>query len=1014
MKTTKKKKCLELLFLFAAIFILTPTLKAQEIIVTGRVTAASTGKTLPGVNITLKNAVGGTATGLNGEFKIKVPDENTVLVFSFIGFKTKEIKVGNQRYLEVQLLDNIDSLSELVVVGYGTKRRSEVTSAISSISAEDIGKQTTTNISQAMQGRIAGVNITQNSGAPGSGISVNVRGMGTIGNSSPLYVIDGIPGGNINSINPQNVKSIEILKDASAAAIYGANGANGVVLITTKGGRIGEAQINFGITYGVQQLSNKMDMLNAEQYARMQNEARAASGLETYWDDPSSLGEGTDWQDALARNAAVQKYNMSVSGGTESLQYFVSGGYYDQEGVLIGSGFDRASIRINADYQISDIVKIGNRLSLARTNQASIPEDYPFASDNRIVGALQMSPTVPVYRNGSFAGPRGDFEGNSQGPNPVGLATINTVSNEVSNVLNRSYIEINPIQNLMIKSELGIDYTDGDYKEFNPTYDWGITSNSIAQLYRGRSKSFGWTSQTTITYQNTYKQAHDFNLLAGFSVSESRYESIDASAQGFINENVTVLSAASQINSLSEYIEEQAMVGYFGRLNYSYKNKYLVTANIRMDGSSKFGSENRYGIFPSFSVGWRISEEEFLSDLDFLTDLKLRASWGQAGNSQIGNYNYATRLNLSQYYVFGNEQDIVPGVAPISVPNIDVRWETTTQTNIGLDLAMFEDRINFTADYYIKNTTDMLIPVPIPGSSGIAEAPYQNAGKVLNKGLELSLSYQNTIGDFYYNVGGNFATVKNKVLDLGSGLPIPSPILYRESVRLTRTEEGRSIGEFYGYKTNGLFQNQEDINNHASQPGAEPGDIRFVDINNDGMISDADRTYLGSPIPDFQFGFNASASYKNFDISLLISGVYGNKLMNTMGYRLLNGSFIGNKMAAVLNRWTGPGTSNEMPRLTWNDPNNNARISDRYVEDGSYMRLKTIQIGYNLSSDLLEKVGARSVRIYASGRNLFTLTNYSGLDPELGKVNNNNLNNGIDMGNYPVPRSFFLGLNIGF
>ncbi|HET6528677.1 MAG TPA: SusC/RagA family TonB-linked outer membrane protein, partial [Balneolaceae bacterium] len=482
---------------------------------------------------------------------------------------------------------------------------------------------------------------------------------------------------------------------------------------------------------------------------------------------------------------------------------------------------------------------------------------------------------------------------------------------------------------------------------------------------------------------------------------------------GFINENVTVLSAASQINSLSEFIEEQAMVSYFGRLSYSYKDKYLFTGNIRMDGSSKFGAENRYGVFPSFSVGWRISEEKFLSDLDFITDLKLRASWGQAGNSQIGNYNYATRLSLSQYYVFGNEQSVVSGVAPVSVPNTNIKWETTTQTNIGLDLAMFEGRVNFTADYYIKTTSDMLVPIPVPGSSGITQAPYQNAGKVENRGLELALSYQNSIGDFYYNIGGNFATVKNTVLDLGGGLPIPSPILYRESVRLTRTEEGRSIGEFYGYKTDGLFQNQQDIDNHAFQSGAEPGDIRFVDVNGDGVINDNDRTYLGSPIPDFQFGFNASASYKNFDVSFLISGVYGNKLMNTMGYRLLNGSFIGNKMAAILGRWTGPGTSNDMPRLTWNDPNNNARISDRYVEDGSYARLKSVQIGYNFSDGLLEKIGARSVRLYISARNVFTLTNYSGLDPELGKVNSNNLNNGIDMGNYPVPRSFFLGLNIG-
>lgn len=981
--------------------------------VQGKVVDSETGEALPGVNIILKGTARGTSTDLQGEFEINVPNAQSTLVFSYIGYEKLEMPAGNGDFLNVRLSEDIGSLSEVVVVGYGTQRRVEVTSSISTVPADQIAEQTTTNINQAMQGRVAGVNITQNSGAPGSGISVDVRGIGTIGNSSPLYVIDGIPGGDMNSINPQNIESIEILKDASAAAIYGANGANGVVLVTTKNGSAGKTQVDFDMTYGFQQLSNTVDMLNAEQYAKMQNEARAASGLETYWDNPSSLGSGTDWQDALSRNAVLQKYNLSVSGGNDKLQYFISGGYYDQSGVLIGSGFDRANIRANAEYRISDLFRIGNRLSLARTNQASIPEDYPFATDNRIVGALEMSPTVPVYRNGTFAGPQGDFEGSSQGPNPVGLATINDVNNKVSNVVNRAYIEIDPIANLRIKSELGIDYTTGDYYEFHPTYRWGITSNSIAQLYRSSNNNYGWTSQTTATYQNTFKRDHDVKLLAGFSVSESKYETIDASAQGFINEDITVLSAADQINSLSEFKQEEALIGYFGRVNYSYQDKYLFTGNIRVDGSSKFGADNRYGIFPSFSVGWRLSEEKFLSDLDFLTDLKLRASWGQSGNSQIGNYNYATRLNLSQYYVFGTGQEIVPGVAPNSVPNEDVQWETTTQTDIGLDVSLFEDKINFTADYYIKNTSDMLVPVPIPSSSGITEAPYQNAGEIENKGLELALSYQNTAGDFYYKLGGNFATVKNTVLDLGGGLPIPSPILYRESVRLTRTEEGRSVGEFYGYKTDGIFQNQQEINNHATQAGAEPGDIRFVDVNGDGVINDSDRTFIGSPIPDFQFGFNASASYKNFDLSVLVTGVYGNELMNTMGYRLLNGSHIGNKMSEVLDRWTGPGTSNDMPRLTWNDPNDNARISDRYVEDGSYLRLKNIQIGYNLPEDLLTRIGARQVRLYVTARNLFTITSYNGFDPELGKVDNNNLNYGIDMGSYPVPRTFNIGLNIG-
>jgi TonB-linked SusC/RagA family outer membrane protein len=988
--------------------------QGNEVRVQGTVTDSQTGQTLIGVNVLLKGTQRGTSTNADGEFELTVPSQKSVLVFSYVGYKQKEVVVGSQDRLEVQLAEDVSGLEEVVVVGYGTQERGEVTSSISSVSSDEIGKQTTTNLNQAIQGRLPGVNVTQNSGTPGGGMSVDVRGIGTIGNSSPLYVIDGIPGGDINSINPQNIESIDILKDASAAAIYGANGANGVVLVTTKSGTSGQTRVNFDMTYGIQQLSNKMDMLNAEEYARMQNEARSASGLETFWDNPSSLGEGTDWQDAISRNAALQKYNLSVSGGSEDLQYFISGEHYDEEGVLIGSGFDRSSISANADYQVSDILNIGSKISLSRTNQASIPEDYPFASANRIVGALEMSPTVPVYRNGEFAGPQGDFEGSSQGPNPVGLATINEVDNEITNVVNRSYIELNPTSNINIKSDFGVDYSNGNYYEFNPTYRWAITSNSIAELYRGVSNSLSWTSQTTANYENTFYQDHDVKLLGGFSFSNSRYESIDASAQGFINENITVLSAADDITTLSEFIEEESRVGYFGRLNYSYQNKYLFTGNLRVDGSSKFGDGHRYGTFPSFSLGWRVSEEDFLTDNDIISNLKLRFSWGKAGNSQIGNYNYATRLNLTQYYVLGNGQGVVPGVAPTSVPNEEVKWETTTQTNIGLDLGLFEDKINFTADYYIKTTSDMLVPIPIPSSAGITDAPYQNAGKVENKGLELALNYQNSAGAFSYDIGGNFSTVRNEVLSLGGGLPIGSPILYRESVRLTRTEEGRSIGELYGYKTDGLFQSQQEIANHATQSGAEPGDIRFVDVNDDGVINDDDRTYIGNPIPDFQYSFSANVSYNNFDLNLLISGVYGNEVMNTMGYRLLNGSHIGNKMAGVLNRWTEPGSSNDMPRLTWNDPNNNARISDRYVQNGSYLRLKNIQLGYNLPGDLLDQIGARQVRLYVSGRNLYTITDYNGFDPELGKVDGNNLNYGIDMGSYPVPRSLTFGLNIGF
>ncbi len=986
-----------------------------NIIVSGTVVSHDSGEPLPGVNVLIEGTQRGAVTNENGEYELAVPAADATLLFSFVGFESQSIRVEGRRVINVVLAETVEMTEDLVVIGYGTQQRSEITTAIASVSAEELTRNVNTTIEQALQGKVAGINVTSNDGTPGGGLSVEVRGIGTIGNSSPLYVIDGVPGGDINAISPDNIASIDILKDAASAAIYGANGANGVVLITTKsGGDVDGARVSLSSTIGMQQLGHTMDMLDAEQYASLQNEARSNSGLPTYWDDPISLGTGTDWQRALAREALLQKYDLSVSGGSDQASYFLSGNYLNQEGTLLGSGFERVSLRANADYRVSNLLRIGNRIGLSRTDQSTIPTDYPFATDNRIVAALEMAPVVPVYRDGQFAGPLGDQEGSSQGPNPVGLATINSVANKSTGVNERAFVELTPIKGLEIRSDLGVDFNYGDYRSFYPTYRWGITSNSIANLSTSNSTFYSWMAQTAATYTRILGTDHFLKMLIGASFGADRYESKDASAQGFASEDVTTISAADQILSTGEFIEEASSVGYFGRINYDYLNRYLFSVNLRIDGSSRFAADNRYGIFPSFSAGWRVSEEPFMQSIGAISELKLRASWGRAGNSEIGNYNYLARLNLAQYYVLGDDQNVVTGVAPGSIPNTDVKWETTSQTDFGMDLGLLNNRLEMVADYYRKNTYDMLVPLPIPASSGIVNAPYQNAGEVLNEGVELAANYADRAGAFGYRFGFNITTVRNEVLSLGGGLPIGSPILYRESVRLTRTAEGRPMGSFFGYKTNGLFQNQQEIEAHAEQPGAQPGDIRFVDVNGDGFITDDDRTYIGSPIPDFTYGFNGGFSFRNVAVDFSIYGVQGNQVMNTMGYRLMNGSFVGNKMASVLDRWTGPGTSNEMPRLTWDDPNDNARISDRYVEDGSYLRLKNVRLTYTLPARLNRSLQVRDVRVFASAENLFTISGYSGLDPELGKVDNNNLNYGIDMGNYPVVRTYSIGVNLVF
>jgi TonB-linked SusC/RagA family outer membrane protein len=860
---------------------------------------------------------------------------------------------------------------------------------------------------------------------------VQIRGVGTINGTDPLYVVDGVPiVGGTNTLNTLDIESIEVLKDASAAAIYGSRAANGVVLITTKKGVSGKPRIDLDTYYGVQSTWRRMDLLNARQLGERSNDGNRNAGLPNvplYINLDSletAVGEGTDWQDEMFRNAPIQNYNLSVSGGGEKSSYLFSGGYQQQDGIMRGTGFERLLFRVNTEARLNRF-KIGENLSLGRTIK-QLPA-YG-GGGNAIQNVIKQSPHVRVYNpanEGGFggAGPTDNLDAG----NPVGLEALIDDVDYNNRLLGNVYASLEIVKGLTFNTNVGADISFGRSSRFTPTFfmDKGIGNFSDrARVYASNSTNFGITTSNTLTYALTLGR-HQFSALGGVEQQSSTYETFGSFGEGFPNNNtVQISNGAARSGDGAKY--ERAIRSFFGRVNYEFAGKYLLTANIRRDGSSNFGRNYRYGTFPSASVGWRVGEEAFMTDIPFVSDLKLRASWGQLGNQEgIPNYAYATSLTASGAtdYVLNNVR--ASGIAPTGLANPDLRWETVTQTDIGLDLGLFQNSILLTADYYHRFTEDVLVTgIPIPATSGVATAPPLNAGDVRNTGFELGLTYQRSVGGFEYSVSGNITTVQNKVLRLGKGEPLTSGG-YFDNRFITRTEEGGPVGAFYGYQVERIFNSQEEINalNRVDpvggdtlfyQSGAQAGDIKFRDLDGNGIVNSKDRTYLGSPIPDFFYGFNATAAYKGFDFSLFIQGVHGNQIYNANRLWLEGMTRNFNSGAEVLNRWRSPEEpgNGKVPRAVSTDPNQNNRESDRYLESGSYLRVKNVQLGYSLPAGLLKALGGLSTfRVYASSQNLLTLTKYTGFDPEIG---GSNLSRGIDTGVYPQARTFLLGLQVGF
>jgi TonB-linked SusC/RagA family outer membrane protein len=1027
--TQSLKFCLPLLFIsFVSL--------GQETSISGRITDAETGEPLPGVSILIKGKTQGTSSDNDGHYTLNLPpsDGPVSLVFSFIGYQPQEIQVTNQTTINVGLAQDITALEEVVVVGYGTQRKVDLTGAVGSLRASDIdiASKAITNADQLLAGRVAGVQITNRSGDPGAPIDVRIRGVGTAGVNSPLWVIDGVPivqttnitvntssttdSNPLIGINPADIESIDVLKDASAAAIYGARAANGVIIVTTKRGKAGKAQLTYDGYIGAGTPWKKLDVLNIKQYIDIQ------SKLGNDFSEFASLPE-VDWQDQVFRTSKVASHNIGVNGGTENANYFIGIGYMDQQGIELTQGFKRYSLKANSDVKIGKRIKIGESMLISSTQRNIQSEDAVFAA----ASAAANQPFFQVYNpdgpggyNPETAESRGT-QGSSQ--NYVMRTDPDFTYTKVlaRKLLASVYGELDILEGLKYRISEGADYNvgDGSYYTGPIGYD-GSPAPSL--LVQERPIELTTNFNQTLTYIKSFGK-HSLTILAGHEETNFRYDKIRLQGSDLFNPNIKFASTGVQVAGANE-ADQWALRGYLGRVNYAFADKYLFTFNIRQDYSSRFSKDNRSQAFPSFSAGWRLSQESFFPTTSFIDDVKIRAGWGQSGNQFTGtNFAFLTTLQPTIFYVVGTgPQTVVRGPAPINFANPNVKWETGTQFDIGADLSFFAGKLTATFDYYNKTTNDILLGLPLPYTSGFFLPTDANVGKMINRGIEFALDYRSTAGNLKYDVGGNITTIHNEVLDLGN---IPQIISGVGGAQTHQTVVGQPIGSFYGYKTDGIFQNQAEID--AAVPdnisgGREPGDIRFVDVNKDGQIDAEDRTYLGSPIPKFYYGINGSLTLKNFDLSLLLQGVSGQKVYNQARASMEDLRGTQNFLTSALNYWDGEGSSNTMPRLTADDDNQNTRYSDRWIENAGFMRIRDLQLGYAIPSGALTdwtKGMISRFRIYIAAHNLFTFTDYQGYDPEVTRGQSfqkgeTPLSNGQDGGSSPQPRIIQFGWQVTF
>lgn len=974
-------------------------LMAQQITVTGTVTD-SDGEPLIGASVIVPGSGSGVSTDFNGNYTVQANPQGT-LRFSYIGYESKSVQIEGRSTIDVVLLKNTAMLDEVVVVGYGQMKKSDLTGAVGSMGAKDIKDVPVASVGQAMQGRISGVQVID-AAKPGDNVNIKIRGLGSTRNCDPLVVIDGVPTDlGINAINPQDIERLDVLKDASATAIYGSRGANGVVMITTRKGVAGAPKLSVSANVAVQNATKKMKLLDAAGYAALNNDMMVNSGrgVNPEWIDPAALGAGTNWVDALMQTGVMQNYNISYSGGNEKAHYYFSAGMLDQTGIVKNVDYRRFTFQSNNDAQLTKWLKVSNNLL--------------FSADRKRSGSYDMGATMralPVFpikdEDGEWSGPSGNSEWYGSTRNPIGNNDMYRSTTNGYNLLANIAADITFTDWLQFRSMFGYDAKFWFAESFSPKYNWKPTPVEESSNYESDNRSFTYLWDNYFTFDKTFGK-HTLNIMAGTSAQWNDFKYLSAQMNGFIFDYVHQMNNGQEMYSINGTRSEWALMSYMGRANYTFDNRYMLTATVRRDGSSRFGPKHRWGTFPSVSAAWRISNEEFFSKKSPVNDLKLRLGYGRTGSqASVSDLSYLPTLN-TLLYPFGTIGDNQSALVAQSLANPYIHWETIEQFNAGVDISLLNSRINLSLDGYIKNTHDMLVKASVPITSGFEDtmASYSNAGKMRNLGWELSANSINIDTELTWETNLVLTFNHNRIKSLNSDTP--EFINQVNNSYVTMLDRDYPVNVFYGYVTDGIFQTPEEVREHALQPGAEPGDIRFRDLNNDGVINDQDRTVIGNPNPSWLFSLGNKFTWRGFELSIYFQGVAGNKIYNASRIDMEGMAAAYNQYATTANRWTTPGQKTDMPRAVWADPNQNNRVSDRFVENGSYLRLKNLTLSYNFPAKWLRKLTMEQARITFSCENLATITGYKGFDPEVGV-------NGIDFSSFPSSRTFNFGLSLNF
>ncbi len=986
---------------------------AQTRTVTGVVAAGDTKETLPGATVVIKGTQTGAVSNIDGRYSIVVNSDKPILVFSFVGYNTKEVSIGNQTIIDVQLEPSKTTLDEIVVIGYGTVRKSDLSGSVGSVKSEDITKITALNPVQSLQGNVTGVQVSSSSGAPGANPDVRIRGVGTFGNSSPIYVVDGVIVDDISFLNSNDISSMEVLKDASASAIYGSRGANGVIMVSTKMGKATDEKTVFSFSgeVGMQNLAKKIDLLNGRDFAIISNEIKPGT-----FNNVNAVAN-TDWQDQVFHSAPIYDFQLSASGSSKKMQYYISGAYFQQGGIIDKSSYERITLKINNIYNFSKSVKFGNNITIAPYSQQVSP-DVTYA-------VYRAKPTlVPYYPDGSFAVV--DNVGNPL----ASLAYSNNFNDGVRGVGN-IFGEVSFLKYFSFRSSFGIDAAYNKSENFTPAFtvynpDGTISQqqNILSRLSKNNNDNLTWLWENTLNFKQDFGK-HSVDALVGYTMQNTTSDGFSLQGDNLIRDGSNfwyiqpsyIYDPANNVNTIDKIKEGvdqnlyYSMISYLFRINYVFNKKYILTATFRSDGSSKFAPDNRYAYFPSFALGWNVSQEEFMQNIKWLNKLKLRGSWGELGNDKIEYWDRYARVESNILAIFGTKNDPNTGATYGINGNPDLKWEVTTQTDIGIEIGLLDSRLTAEFDYYNKKTNDILVLLSTPGylGNGAGAKVRFNAASVVNRGFEFNVGWRDQIGKFKYNVGVLGTTIHNEVLSIGGNSGVDSVLVdgyIGNGLPVTQSKKGLPIGAFYGYQTNGIFQTQAELDAYPHDGQAGVGDLRFVDVNGDGKIDNQDRTYIGSAIPEFIFGLNLGFEVYGIDFSVNVQGQTGNKIFNAKEVVRPDPY---NFESHVLDRWTGPGTSTTEPKPSFGGYN--YIPSDHFIQDGSFLRIRNVVVGYSLPPSWREKIHMQKLRIYIKADNLYTLTKYTGYTPEIG---GGVLSSGIDRGIYPITAVYSIGINLNF